>query len=811
MLRNDALWEFLTAMYGGPALPEGTVLEIRYLDPHDRIRRDFYDNIHMVRADRWDEHSPPVWYGVGLRRPGGRGMKSDVVMIPAVWVDIDRQEDVRDVLARCPLPPTWVVRSGGGHHVYWKLREPLRILGPEQIAWAEDVMYGLAQRMQADPAARDVSRVMGLPWTFNRGRGKKVYDPPVLREVLQYDQDAVYDVGELSRFRTSAPDNLRVSDKIQALIRTGWYPNCGYPSRSEVDAAIITALLAAGYTDREIIDVFRNNPCGEKYREKGTDGERYIQLTIQRCRRILSNKHPQTGAITEDSGQLKVWRNGWQTLMDQVPQVRAVLHDGTTLGFDTVIGDSNIVLWATDFASSHALRRALRGAAAYLGTDTDAQRLLLWFREREVPRREVVRVVGWHGDSVIVFPNAEIRDGEVSRPRMPVIPSAPADRARLQVHDRWEDLARDVGMLLSQLHDRHVMAAVGGWMMATMAAPFVRSRTREQQFPHLLLHGQSGAGKTTLVDLVLLLTYGAPVEPYGPGTTRWAVISALAASNVLPVALDERREWRKGDIPPVLRAAYNAQYEVRGQRDLEVVRYRLAAPVIISGETPYTDPALLDRTICVYATPGGRNMAALRRIHALPLEGWAGGQYLRLVSMDLEAEWKRAVSVVTWPDLSDRQRHAWSVVRFGLQLYAPYWNVDRLWSSVVPEQPEADEGVARYASIREALRAMAELIRARTMREGTHYVIRDDRYFVFAPALVLPLVEEYYSRYGSEVPVDRASLMLRFKEAAKEQAIVTQVSRRHIGKSLVNTVTVDLEAVERELSIPSAAFTSTGV
>jgi len=817
-MRNDALWEFLEAMYG-QQLPEGLVIELRYLDDHGRVHREYHDQPRSIRADRWNEASPPVWYGVGLRRAGGRGTKADVAMLPALWVDIDRQEDIRDVLARCPLPPTWVVRSGGGHHVYWQLRTPLVISGPEEIAWAESVMYGLAQAMRADPAARDVARVMGLPWTWNRGRGKKIYNPPVLREVLQYDRDARYSVGDFDRFRgkiPAGPEDLRVSDRIKALIRTGWYPDCGYASRSEVDAAVVTAMLAAGYTEEQIREVFRNNPVGEKYWEHGNDGDRYLRLTIDRCRVALKNRQPQVGTITEDGGQLKVWRNGWQTLLDQVPTVRAVLYDGQTLGFDLQLDGRTIVLWSSDFASSHALRRALRGTAAYLGTDTDAQRLMLWLREQQAPLREVVRVVGWHGDAV-VFPTAEVRGGKIRQPQMPVIPSPPADRARLEAHDQWEDLAREVGRLLSQLHDPYVMGAVGGWAMATMVAPFVRSRTREQQFPHLLVHGQHGAGKTTLVDVVLLLLYGSPVEPYGPGTTRWALVSALAASNVLPVALDERREWRKGDLPPILRAAYNAQYEARGQRDLEVLRYRLAAPLLIAGETPYTDPALLDRTICVYATPAGRNEAALRALHALPLEKWSGGQYVRLQAMmdDLPAMWDSALDQASsrWPQLSDRQRHAWAVVRFGLQLYAPYWDSDMLWSACNPDASpaEPDAGVLRYASIREALRAMAELIRARMMREGVHFAIRDDRYFVFVPALALPLVEEYYSRYGSEVPVDRASLLLRFKEAARDGSPVVAVTRRHVGKSFVQSVVIDMEAVEQQFGIPSSAFTATGV
>ena len=57
--------------------------------------------------------------------------------------------------------------SGGGWHLYWKLKEVYALVEAEDIARHEYRLKGLADFFGADMAATDASRVMRIPGTVN--------------------------------------------------------------------------------------------------------------------------------------------------------------------------------------------------------------------------------------------------------------------------------------------------------------------------------------------------------------------------------------------------------------------------------------------------------------------------------------------------------------------------------------------------------------------------------------------------------------------------------------------------------------------
>src|SRR5262245_44778249 len=70
-----------------------------------------------------------VYFGVVLRKGPRGGGKKDCAAATCVFADIDFKdvtpERVREILAKFPLPPSIVVRSGHGLHVYWLLKKAL--------------------------------------------------------------------------------------------------------------------------------------------------------------------------------------------------------------------------------------------------------------------------------------------------------------------------------------------------------------------------------------------------------------------------------------------------------------------------------------------------------------------------------------------------------------------------------------------------------------------------------------------------------------------------------------------------------------
>lgn len=93
---------------------------------------------------------------------------------------------------------------------------------------------------------------------------------------------------------------LRVSRPIQQLIVSGWAEGGPYPSRSELDMAVILALLGAGHSSDEIRAVFTSPVwrIGEKYREPDA-GDRYLDHSIANARGRLAEGNGQ-GALAQD-------------------------------------------------------------------------------------------------------------------------------------------------------------------------------------------------------------------------------------------------------------------------------------------------------------------------------------------------------------------------------------------------------------------------------------------------------------------------------------------------------------------------------
>jgi len=109
-----------------------------------------------------------VYFGV-CPRIRCQGRKEDVTHAPGLWADIDFKHFVDGEtgalrqLAGFPLAPTWIVATGGGFHVYWKLKTPVAA-----DAAFEQRLKGLVKALHADPAATDRSRVLRIPGTFNQ-------------------------------------------------------------------------------------------------------------------------------------------------------------------------------------------------------------------------------------------------------------------------------------------------------------------------------------------------------------------------------------------------------------------------------------------------------------------------------------------------------------------------------------------------------------------------------------------------------------------------------------------------------------------
>jgi hypothetical protein len=152
----------------------------------------------LIRADdlaaveRWVANHARWHLYVGVAARDGRGHKAENCLpLRVVWVDLDfkdaPEDEMRRRLAAFPIPPSFVIRSGGGLHVYWRLDEPLL---PD--ARARALLRSLALELGGDMRAAEVARILRIPGTLNHK-----YDPPRPVEVDTIDVERFCSVGQL--------------------------------------------------------------------------------------------------------------------------------------------------------------------------------------------------------------------------------------------------------------------------------------------------------------------------------------------------------------------------------------------------------------------------------------------------------------------------------------------------------------------------------------------------------------------------------------------------------------------------------------
>ena len=127
--------------------------------------------------------SEDVYFGVATRRDETSGKLSNCLHLPALFADVDfkrtPEDEARDRLAQCPQPPSAIVRSGGGLHLYWKLAAPLDL--QTDASRAKMLLRRLARALGADAAAAEPARILRVPRTVNHKYGPK---RPVVLESL---------------------------------------------------------------------------------------------------------------------------------------------------------------------------------------------------------------------------------------------------------------------------------------------------------------------------------------------------------------------------------------------------------------------------------------------------------------------------------------------------------------------------------------------------------------------------------------------------------------------------------------------------
>lgn len=138
--------------------------------------RDVEDALRII--DRMAQSSETNLYvGIATRaNANAGGGKANLAEASVLWLDVDfhRSTDVNEFDAALEnglaseRPPSLIVNSGGGRHVYWSLEEPWALDTNEGLARFESVLWGIAARFPCgDVRASDATRILRVPGTMN--------------------------------------------------------------------------------------------------------------------------------------------------------------------------------------------------------------------------------------------------------------------------------------------------------------------------------------------------------------------------------------------------------------------------------------------------------------------------------------------------------------------------------------------------------------------------------------------------------------------------------------------------------------------
>jgi len=144
-------------------------------------------------------HKRNIYFGC-CTRAEKVGTKEGCREVVALWLDLDFKdltggEGEAKKIIETMIPPSVIVHTGNGFHVYWLLREPIEAL-PEII---ETYLKGLARHYNGDSSAAELARILRVPGTFNYKQGGK---KPV--SIIRADYNLRYNLSDFDDLKISS-------------------------------------------------------------------------------------------------------------------------------------------------------------------------------------------------------------------------------------------------------------------------------------------------------------------------------------------------------------------------------------------------------------------------------------------------------------------------------------------------------------------------------------------------------------------------------------------------------------------------------
>lgn len=428
-----------------------------------------------------------------------------------------------------------------------------------------------------------------------------------------------------------------------------------------------------------------------------------------------------------------------------------------------------VVFVQPDWGSKSAfLKKLPHPDFAYIGGDTDVQRIFHILSHVQVPKKIGVRTIGmhcvkgsWHfacsGGSLSGTDevNELLLESDYHLPTK-LLKTQPADVAELQ---------RIIPALFS-FNSVDIVMPLVGWFVSTFYKERIFAFTR--QYPLLFIFGAAGSGKTQSI-LALKNLYaleGDNVKSIAD-VTNFTLIKSASANNTIPLMLDEYKSstfspFQVKMVSKLIRAAYNNEAGERGTASQKIIQYLYKSPIIIAGEQTVTEPAARDRIVEVHLSKAASmpHVEEFRCLQNLPLEKL--GRLLLNDALKIPQEKLKALYEECFKDVPaaylDRPRVNQAIVATGIKLLTelmrPYkldGIIDTAWEnywktkSLTLDEEVASSSKTDVDRILEAIGLMAEVDRYE-LTAGIDYKMENGKLFIYMRHIYqkyLKFAEEY--------------------------------------------------------------------
>lgn len=641
-------------------------------------------DFHLATKANIPDPTDREFFFTPARTTSVKNEKAGIIGTAVLWVDWDDPEYPKTF-----LPPSLVVFSGHGWHLYYKLSEPLY-----DIEIIETYNKLLAAHYEADDCW-NVNRFLRVPNTLNRKR------EPYPRVEVKAQNPFTYALQDFDVLRT-------VTAKTIKKVLTG--DSRGYKSRSERDFAVIAQLIQSGASDNLIQNLFNFHRIGDKADEAH---ETYLPRTIAKVRATAGDRRTERGIVERDEGYFLVGAKS-EAQISTFTFEPSVLLDGSHLKIpDALVGTvrangrewENVVFSRNAFTSVKNLDSECRNANwQWLGNEGQLRKLLPYLIEKltenEGDETVAVPTTGFFeykgvpyfiGTDRILTPEHAYEQYAGTVSWIPTNLDCRKTNLRLNLTN---DQKRLVGEFLPKLNKPEVIWLMVGWYTSALLKPFFEKRNR--RFPILTVTGAKGSGKTTLIKQVFMPLFGQKQpKTTDAGTTRFVILNLLGSSVSLPIAFSEFRYESVATFLRYVLLSYDNGVDPRGRANQTVVNYPLIAPFSLDGEDDIADPAARERIVTaklksLTVEEGSVYFESFKTFQEILPINFAGKliQYL-LKGVQTEQINKTIAEAESdlfgaFPErLPDRVRNNHTVVLTGAYLFADFCGIERPNAEVV--------------------------------------------------------------------------------------------------------------------------------